>query len=204
MFKNVMAQQGMPVPQNFDISQVPLDQPLSPATGQPIGTRMPGAPTQSTRAQAQVAARVLQEMPAVRTEVTDAAENLGPAKGRLLIGFLLGTVGSTGDAETDRKLNKLRTDLAFASSASARFHLNSVRAMEQFDKLVSSGKSSPNAIQGFLDSVEEWAKTAKGQELGYGERGAGPATGPQPGTIEGGYRFKGGNPADQTNWEKVK
>lgn len=28
--------------------------------------------------------------------------------------------------------------------------------------------------------------------------------GPQPGTIENGYRFKGGDPADQNNWEQVK
>lgn len=28
--------------------------------------------------------------------------------------------------------------------------------------------------------------------------------GPKPGVVENGYRFKGGNPADQKNWEKVK
>lgn len=27
--------------------------------------------------------------------------------------------------------------------------------------------------------------------------------GPQPGEVKGGYRFKGGNPADKNNWEKV-
>lgn len=36
-----------------------------------------------------------------------------------------------------------------------------------------------------------------------GVDGGAPKTAPAVGTVQGGYRFKGGNPADQNNWEKV-
>lgn len=38
-----------------------------------------------------------------------------------------------------------------------------------------------------------------GQPLGGGQQSGGP----QPGVIEDGYRFKGGNPADPASWEQV-
>lgn len=151
------------------LSQIPTDQPLSPTTGAPIGTGMPGAPTGATRNQAQTAQRVLDELPRLQTEVQQATNDLGPVKGRAVMGYLLGTVGSTGDPQKDQQLNQLRTDLTFAGSASAKFHINSVRAMDQFEKLANTGKNTAPAIQGFLNSVKSWATTAAKQERGYGE-----------------------------------
>lgn len=162
------------------LSQVPLDQPLSPTTGEPIGRQMPGAPTGSTRAQAQVAQRVISELPRIKEEVNAAASSLGPVKGRVLMDYLLGRVGSTGDDATDQKLNQLRTDLTFMGSASSKFHINSVRQAELFDSLIASGKSTAPAIQGFLGAVEDWAKTAAAQQRGYGEQGT---TSPPAGTV---------------------
>jgi hypothetical protein len=153
------------------LSEVPLDQPLSAVTGQPIGTAMPGAPTGATRSSAQMGERVLTEMPRIKQEVAAATGSLGPVQGRTTMAFLLGKVGSTGDPGLDKSLSTLKGDLTFLTSASAKFHINSVRAMEEFDRLISSGKSSEEAIQGTLDSMEQWAKTAAGQQHGAGERG---------------------------------
>jgi hypothetical protein len=41
-------------------------------------------------------------------------------------------------------------------------------------------------------------------ERAIGEAGAASADGPKIGEVQQGFRFKGGNPADQSSWEKVK
>jgi len=95
-----------------------------------------------------------------------------------MIGFLLGTVGSTGDAAMDEQLSQLRADLTLTGSATSKFHINSVRQAEMFDQMIGTGKSSAEAIQGFLNAVEEWARKSSTQGLGYGETGATAPGGP--------------------------
>lgn len=150
-------------------ASIPNGQPLSPVNGAPVGLKMPSAPTGATRSQAQVAQRVLSEIPRIQDEVTATANNLGPVKGRLLVRYLLGGVGSTGDATTDQSLAKLRTDLTFMGSGSAKFHINSVRQAEAYENLLDAGKSPAEAIKGTLDSMKEWATSAAKQQRGFGE-----------------------------------
>ena len=177
--EHLFAQMGTPMPAGAAeiLSETPHDQPLSATTGKPIGTSMPGAPTGATRSQAQVAQRVLTEIPRIQQEVTDAANSLGPAKGRLLVRYLLGGVGSTGDPAADQSLSKLRSDLMFMGSGSAKFHINSVRQAAAYEKLLDAGKSPAEAIKGTIDSMKEWATSAAAQQKGFGEQGGAPPPG---------------------------
>lgn len=46
-------------------------------------------------------------------------------------------------------------------------------------------------------------QTGEPVQMRPSQAGAATANAPAPGTTRGGYRFKGGNPADQKNWEKI-
>jgi hypothetical protein len=54
-----------------------------------------------------------------------------------------------------------------------------------------------------LDRVESLITDAYGRQFG-GSQQSTAGQGPSVGTVEDGYRFKGGNPADQSSWEKVQ
>ncbi|MHB1954097.1 MAG: hypothetical protein ACYCOU_10150, partial [Sulfobacillus sp.] len=145
------------------LQTVPHDQPLSPVTGQPIGTSMPGAPTGSTRSQAQTAARIITELPRIQKDIATLGGDLGPVMGRWNE-FAVGKYG-----KGDPRFEKLRTDLQFVAAAAAKFHLNSVRAVQEFNHLASAGKMTPEVLQAYLESVDQWALTAAAQIHGQGE-----------------------------------
>ncbi len=70
-------------------------------------------------------------------------------------------------------------------------------------KMVPTRKDHPEARKAKIAMIDSIVRA----KLGIGDLGqssAQPQSGPKPGTVEGGYRFKGGNPADQNNWEPVK
>jgi len=55
-----------------------------------------------------------------------------------------------------------------------------------------TGQGLGGAVGGMVQGARQAVSPAEAQ-----------SSGPQPGTVDGGYRFKGGNPADKNNWEKI-
>lgn len=165
MMPEILKQAGIEVPPGVNIPAIPPGQPTDEG-GRPLGNAQPGAPTSQTRTMGQMAEKVLPRIPAIRKEIADVAPLLGPAEGRINVQFLLGQVGSTGDPQRDRQLAGLKTDLAMLGSGAARFHINSVQAMEEMLRQVPLGKASPDALNGALDKIEEWARGAANEGRG--------------------------------------
>jgi hypothetical protein len=58
--------------------------------------------------------------------------------------------------------------------------------------------------QGFPGSILDYGKATRAAATRAGTANAnGPRAAPPPGSIQSGYRFRGGNPADPNNWEQV-
>jgi hypothetical protein len=100
--------------------------------------------------------------------------------------FMTGTPSRDKLGAVEQVINALE-----ANAASA---YNEGRA--KASSVLRNAKLSPDTIDDLIPSVY---KTAAQKQV-EAQAGRGPAVG----TIEQGYRFKGGNPADSNNWEKVK
>ena len=121
--------------------------------------------------QSATAVRAQDEIPKIQALIGDIGPDLGPVMGRWN-DFMTGKVG-TGDP----RFEALRTHLEFAAAAAAKFHLNSVRAVQKFDDLASAGKMTPEVLNAYLDTINEWAgeavHQAEGKNAGKPQGGSG-------------------------------
>lgn len=118
----------------------------------------------------------------------------------------------TGKQEAEKQKTFARLSGALASlekkdTPQARKQLEEAATLleippDEIDELVSEttgtgmfNLAEPKRVQAILEKYRPGAGTAPAQT-------AGQSTLPV-GTVRGGYRFKGGNPADQNNWEKI-
>lgn len=163
----MFASAGEPMSPNAvtTLATPPVDQPLSPETGAPIGNKMPGAPTGSTRSRAQFAlSGVLQEIPPVQAQIKSLSGELGPVQGRWNE-FMTGKVGADNP-----RLSGLRTSLKNIATAWMRLHANSESAREEFENVLARSKTAGDLIAN-LNAIGQQAQNYYHQELGFGERG---------------------------------
>jgi len=151
---------------------------LATSGGQPLGTASRLNPTATTESQAQMADKVLNELPRINKEIDAATPNVGPVQGRLAVGFLLGKVGSTGNKQLDNTLTQLRTDVTLLESAGSKFHVGTQKAIDDLAQDIDAGKSSSDALHGFTTSIQHWAEEAQKEGKEVSGRGG-----------EGGHSF---------------
>jgi hypothetical protein len=157
-------------------------------------------PTMQMRTAGSRAELAASQVPGIIQEVTRLKDQLGPVAGRWNE-FMQGKVGAP-----NQEIAGLRTDLIFLSSAVALAHAVGrlpENLREEFDQMINAPKQDPGNLVTILTHVQKWmqdnAKYMKGEQ-GQTPGGGGPSVG----TVQGGYRFKGGDPGNQASWEKVK
>jgi len=111
--------------------------------------------------------------------------------------FMRGTIGK-GDPRYTRLYTHLNglLDTAVMQAhvgASGGFYM-----MDHFKELADAGRMTKATMKAAIKAEKDYMdeKAMRPQKAGAKEGG------PKVGVVEGGYRFKGGNPADPKNWEK--
>lgn len=69
-------------------------------------------------------------------------------------------------------------------------------------RMVPTRTDTPEAARAKIDNIDRIVRAKLGQPVPAAGNGRG-ASGPTPGTVEDGYRFRGGDPSDPRNWERL-
>jgi hypothetical protein len=115
--------------------------------------------------------------------------------------------GATSDIEYQGMLsalpqlvNRPEANQAISQMMRAKAQVNLERA--QVVRELQAMRISPDAARAQINEIDKRSILTPQlrQMLQFGEKQSGPAVG----TVQGGWRFKGGNPADRNAWEKVQ
>lgn len=135
----------------------------------------------------------------------NAAENLGAAAGASLPGRVVGrALGS--DAQTARDniaaaLPQIMLGLQTASGLSAT-QLNSNAELQFFKGVLGNADASYQTV---VDAIARFRRFADSLLGGGGDTAPPtPRAPPRAGEVRSGYRFRGGDPANQSNWTRVQ
>lgn len=182
--------------------------PVSEIQGFPqnLGGNVPGVippkPTSTTLTMAQMAGSVLPQAESTIQEVQSLSNEIGPTAGRWH-DIYTNRVGAK-----DPKFAQLDTNLKLLASAIVRTHFGARGGQdyrEALEKQFTSAQSPENLIAR-IQGAEQWLQgyAARGGEKLPAAAKSAASQGPKSGVVEDGWKFKGGDPGDRNNWEKVK
>lgn len=166
---------------------------FNPATGR-YDTDMGAAPTGTAAHQIFQASAIENLVPTVVTDIEANRDILGNLSSYYKQ-WLAGT--PVGDPRAAQMMTEL---MSLAAMQPALHAFRSSSALEAFEKMIGGLAKNPDAtiasINGILKTPEAFTNLVK-PKGGAAKSGA-----PKVGDIVDGYKFKGGDPADQKNWEK--
>jgi hypothetical protein len=170
--------------------------------GRPVGTAFQQnvRPTGQERNKADLASSAHDQLADIKSIVAKRPDIFGPVNGRKT-DFNVWLGSQDPDAQRFRAARTIAGD-----HLAGVFGGRSEAALNALDHAIGQFKDNPAAVSAGIDQLDKAndrfvkkgpVKTAGSDAVKQ------QASGPTAGTVEGGYRFKGGNPSDQKNWEKV-
>ena len=114
----------------------------------------------------------------------------------------IGMADTAGAAKVEAKANDMLSIRAGGGAAAVGAGRNAI--MDRRQTMTELEKIIKDEGMMYSDAEKKQAATEYKRLAMMNATEGGGGGGPKIGDVQQGYRFKGGNPADQSNWEKVK